>query len=168
MCEFISCTQTTTKTPYETWTVKQGSIRVVYWGMFFCAGKHCNIITATLSDYFENVVSDPMVWITSQYSVDLKMKCNCPHPIISAQCFRTVYLDNSLTITQHGVLSTSYNQLHICRCLGDIRGQIILTQIAKILGPTWGPPGADRTQVGPSGPHVGPMNLAIRVAVLLA
>ena len=33
-------------------------------------------------------------------------------------------------------------------------------QIAKFLGPTWGPPGSCRPQMGP---HVGPRNLAIRV-----
>ena len=32
-------------------------------------------------------------------------------------------------------------------------------QIAKFMGPIWGPPGSCR----PDGPHVGPMNLAIRV-----
>ena len=32
------------------------------------------------------------------------------------------------------------------------------TLIARFMGPTWGPSGADRTQVGP---HVGPMNFAI-------
>ena len=33
------------------------------------------------------------------------------------------------------------------------------TPIAKFMRPTWGPPGS----CGPDGPHVGPMNLAIRV-----
>ena len=33
-----------------------------------------------------------------------------------------------------------------------------LTLIARFIGPTWGPSGADRIQVGP---HVGPMNFAI-------
>ena len=33
------------------------------------------------------------------------------------------------------------------------------TQIAKFMGPTWGPPGPYRPQMGP---HVSPMNLAIR------
>ena len=33
-------------------------------------------------------------------------------------------------------------------------------QIAKFMGPTWGPPGSCRS--APDGPHVGPMNLAIR------
>ena len=33
------------------------------------------------------------------------------------------------------------------------------SQIAKFMGPTWGPPGSCRP---PDGPHVGPMNLAIR------
>ena len=33
-----------------------------------------------------------------------------------------------------------------------------LTQIAKFMGPPWGPPGSCRPQMGP---HVGPMNLAI-------
>ena len=34
-----------------------------------------------------------------------------------------------------------------------------ITQIARFTGPTWGPPGSCQPQVGP---HVGPMNLAIR------
>ena len=34
----------------------------------------------------------------------------------------------------------------------------VLTQIARFMGPTWGPPGADND---PGGPHVGPMNFAI-------
>ena len=55
--------------------------------------------------------------------------------------------------------------------------------IARFMGPTWGLPGADRTQVGPmlvtwtnmgptwvlsapGGPHVGHMNLAIWVAIV--
>ena len=33
------------------------------------------------------------------------------------------------------------------------------SQITKFMGPTWGPPGSCRPQIGP---HVGPMNLAIR------
>ena len=36
---------------------------------------------------------------------------------------------------------------------------IAISQIAKFMGPMWSPPGADRP---PDGPHVGPMNLAIR------
>ena len=34
-----------------------------------------------------------------------------------------------------------------------------ISQIARFMGPTWGPPGSCRPHVGP---HVGPMNLAIR------
>ena len=36
-------------------------------------------------------------------------------------------------------------------------------QIARFMGPTWGPPGSCQP---PDGPHVGPMNLAIRVMLL--
>ena len=52
--------------------------------------------------------------------------------------------------------------------------------LAKFIGPTWGPPGSCRPQMGPTnranmgptwvlsapdGPHVGPMNHAIRVGI---
>ena len=38
------------------------------------------------------------------------------------------------------------------------------TQIGKFMGPTWGPPGSCQP---PDGPHVGPMNLTIRVHSLI-
>ena len=37
------------------------------------------------------------------------------------------------------------------------------TPIASFMGPMQGPPGADRTQMAPCWPHVGPMNLVIWV-----
>ena len=37
---------------------------------------------------------------------------------------------------------------------------VTVSLIARLIGPTWGPPGTDRTQVGP---HVGHMNFAIWV-----
>ena len=42
-------------------------------------------------------------------------------------------------------------------------GKYDLTQIARFMVPTWGPSGADRTQVGPM---LGPMNFAIWVYIL--
>ena len=42
-------------------------------------------------------------------------------------------------------------------------GPIISSQIAKFMGPAWGPPGSCRP---PDGPRVGPMNLAIRNTIL--
>ena len=38
----------------------------------------------------------------------------------------------------------------------------MVSQIAKFMGPTWGPPGSCRPQMGPM--LAGPVNLAIRAA----
>ena len=40
-----------------------------------------------------------------------------------------------------------------------LRTVFVRSQIAKLMGPTWGPPGSCRP---PDGPHVGPMNIDIR------
>ena len=42
----------------------------------------------------------------------------------------------------------------------ELPSQRASTQIAKFMGPTWGPPGSCRPQMGP---HAGPKNLVIRV-----
>ena len=44
-----------------------------------------------------------------------------------------------------------------CLGLNVLNSSLVVPQIAKFMGPTWGPP------VGPRWAHVGPMNLAIRV-----
>ena len=46
----------------------------------------------------------------------------------------------------------------IQRCTKAHKNGTIPPQIARFMGPTWGPPGSCRPQMGP---HVGPMNLAI-------
>ena len=57
-----------------------------------------------------------------------------------------------------GIFGTSFPwyvptlvQLMVYRTSGDksLSEPMVCTQIAKFMGPTWGPPGAGRTQVGP-------------------
>ena len=50
--------------------------------------------------------------------------------------------------------------LWVVKGVCEIQGWSWFTQIAKFMWPTWGPPGS-------CGPHVGPMNVAIRVSINL-
>ena len=72
-------------------------------------------------------------WIAS-----VAMDCESTWPMGIATA-----LERSLTIPLHGPIG-----MH--------------NQIAKFMGPTWGPSGSCRP---PDGPHVGPMNLAMRVCL---
>ena len=72
-------------------------------------------------------------WIAS-----VAMDCESTWPMGIA-----TVLERSLTIPLHGPIG-----MH--------------NQIAKFMGPTWGPSGSC---LPPDGPHVGPMNLAIRVCL---
>ena len=49
-------------------------------------------------------------------------------------------------------------------CASDLSSIYFVPLIARFMGPTWGPPGADRTMLD----HVGPINLAIRDVIMLS
>ena len=72
----------------------------------------------------------------------------------------------------HMKYMTSYNARILYHCVYNACPVyfllIIASQIANLLGPTWGPPGSCRQDPGgPHGPHVGPMDLATRVSCVL-
>ena len=49
-----------------------------------------------------------------------------------------IYLENAVC-----------KMLGICSDVSDFAANDIVTLIARLMGPKWGPPGADGTQVGP-------------------
>ena len=66
-------------------------------------------------------------------------------------------------IFQHLVkMPTALTVCIIVLCIGGISYNST-TQIAKFMGPAWGPPGSCRPQ---RGPRVGPINLAIRACII--
>ena len=75
-----------------------------------------------------------------------------PHAVLKWYQMNSNSLNNIVTYTYH------HADFKICLL------QHNYTQITKFMGPTWDPPGSCRP---PDGPHVGPMNLAIRVSTKL-
>ena len=82
----------------------------------------------------------------------------------AVQCRDNVYIlptmHNPSVETRHGILfwvQRIWATVGLSRCTA-VLNIVLCSQIARIMGPTWGPPGS-------CWPHVGPMNLAICVVL---
>ena len=122
-------------------------------------------------DFFQTCVSFRWLrknasWLI-QVSIDTKVMCGGADQ--SSSLFHVVYQTNPLYWRIHGCLITKYSSstnsgetlsgrvatAHWSTrgmtggCTKEWRLPAVLSLIARSLGPTWGPSGADRTQVGP-------------------
>ena len=102
------------------------------------------VMRMSTSSYEDNSLLDCIEEVTNENSPYISPVGGSPRAVVNVIPDKVMAYGAGL---QHGTVATSNNFQ-------------VITQISRFMRPTWGQPGADRTKVGP---HVGPMNLAVRV-----
>ena len=113
------------------------------WGVNYWSHPHKGMAWAWLNKYDTH----SLMWCNDLSMISFQISC------ISNSCWSGVYFS---TIMSHCTYSNSKAwNIQITR--NDIYSNVAIAQIETIMGSTWGPPLS-----APGGPHVGPINLAIR------
>ena len=129
----------------------------------FSASNHTpGFIALQWSSSFDKKVRAKLSWRSPSLYTPWSLYLSCqPHPETSGRIlgyfirwFRSALMMN-ISVSIYIGCAVTFDSVY---CYGTRINLTITVPDSKVRGPTWGPSGGDRTQVGP---HVGPMNFAI-------